>query len=450
MRTTLPFGLILIAALWLAAPAPASCTGPACGTVALPYALDFSGDRGGLVDRDGVGTGFTIVDQPSHGTGYLPELLDLDAAAGTLSIETTPGIAYRNVNSLDNALGIGIAPRGSAFSLRTTLIDISPVHGGYAQAGLWFGASENDYVKLVVIATPSGVRVQMLREAAGTPKGYYDPVAISTHGAAVSLRLRVDPTGGSVTGAYAVNGGTARQIRTMSISPALLYRGQDGTEPVATGGVFATRRLRPGPLSYTFDDFEAACVTTPCTTAPPPPDPDFGDGDPPVGEPSEDGDPSDGDGTTVKPPSGSPGGAPAPTQNGDDGSSTAPKATLGLRRRVRLSALRRRGLRPALRCTADCTFSARLKLTGRSARRLRARGATNASLIVARARGAAEAGDATRFTVRPGKRTGRRLAATGVRTLRATLRVRVVLTPDTTQIIRRTVVVRTSAASVDR
>jgi len=52
--------------------------------------------------------------------------------------------------------------------------------------------------------------------------------------------------------------------------------------------------------------------------------------------------------------------------------------------------------------------------------------------------------------VRPGKRTGRRLAATGVRTLRATLRVRVVLTPDTTQIIRRTVVVRTSAASVDR
>ncbi len=441
----------MLAALWPAAPAVAGCSGPACGTVALPYASDFSGNRGGLVDRDGTGTGFTIVDQPSHGIGFRPELLDVDGAAGTLSIETTPGIAYRSVNSLDNALGIGIAPRGSAFSLRTTLIDISPVDGGYAQAGLWFGASEDDYVKLGVIATPSGARVQMLREAAGFPKGYWDPVAIATHGAAVSLRLRVDPTGRSVTGAYAINGGPARQIRTMSISPALLYRGMHGADPVATGGVFATRRLHPGQLTYTFDDFEAACVTTPCTTGPPPPDPDFGDGDPPIGQPSEEGDPDEGTGgdpATGSPPARSP--APAPVPPGAEPGPTTPRASLKLRRRVPLSALRRRGLRAALLCSVRCTFDARLRLTGRSARRLQASGAANASVIVARGRGSAEADDSTRFIVRPSRRTGRRLAATGLRTLRATLRVRVALGSDATRVIRRTVVVQTPAASVDR
>src|SRR5918994_708985 len=195
MRSPLRFiGLILVAALWGAAPASATCTGATCGAVALPYALDFSGDRGGLDDRNGVGTGFTIVDQPSHGTGYLPDLLHVDTAAGKLGLQTTAGIAYRGANSLDNALGIGITPRGNAFSLRTTLIEIPAAPGSYAQAGLWFGASEDDYVKLVVIATPSGTRVQMLRESGGSPKAYNDPVPITAASAAVSLRLRVDPT----------------------------------------------------------------------------------------------------------------------------------------------------------------------------------------------------------------------------------------------------------------
>jgi hypothetical protein len=439
MRLFAPASLMVIGTLWLATPAGAQCSPPDCGTVALPFSVNFSGDRGGLPDRNGIGTGFTIVDVPSRGAGFQQQLLGLDTAAGRLAIETTPGIAYRALNSLDNALGVGVTPRGGAFALRTTLVDI-PVAGGYAQAGLWFGASEDEYVKLVVIATPTGTRVQLLRESGGTARGYYDPVPIAIEGAAVSLRLRVDPGGGSVTGAYSINGGPARQIKTMPVSPALLYRGLHMNEPVATGGIFATHRLHAAPLSYAFDDFEAACVNA-CVPAPPPPDPDFGDGDPPVGEPSDDSDPSDGDVPGSIPLRRPVPAAPAPAPaGGDTGPNAAPRASLALPRRVRLSTLRRRGLRGVLTCSARCTFDARLQVSGRVARNLRARSVAMAPLVVARSRGAAGANGKMRFAVRPTKQTSRRLAAMNARRVRATVRLRVAFAPDVSRVIRRTVV----------
>jgi hypothetical protein len=428
-----------IGTLWLAAPAGAQCPAPGCGTVALPFSVNFSGDRGGLPDRNGIGTGFTIVDPPSQGAGFRQELLGLDTAAGRLAIETTPGIAYRALNSLDNALGVGVTPRGGAFALRTTLVDVPAAGGGYAQAGLWFGASEDEYVKLVVIATPTGTRVQLLRESGGTARGYYDPLPIATEGAAVSLRLRVDPGGGSVTGAYSINGGPARQIKTMPVSPALLYRGLHMNEPVATGGIFATHRMHATSLSYAFDDFEAACLNA-CVPAPPPPDPDFGDGDPPVGEPSDDSDPSDGDVPVTIPLRRPVPPAPAPAPAGGDAGPKAPQATLALPRRVRLSTVRRRGLRGVVTCSAQCTFAARLQVSGRVARQLRAPSAAKAPLVVARGRGIAGANRKMRFAVRPTKQTSRRLAAMNVRRVRATVRLRVTFAPDVTRVIRRTVV----------
>ena len=74
----------------------------------LPYELDWGIDQGKILDGAGVGTGFTWIDDPSKGTGYIPGNLDVDLAAGTLDVTTTKGIAYQAVDTQDNALGVGI------------------------------------------------------------------------------------------------------------------------------------------------------------------------------------------------------------------------------------------------------------------------------------------------------------------------------------------------------
>src|SRR6266545_4758280 len=55
----------------------------------LPFLLDFSSDRGEVVDKDGQGTGFTRVQTNKLGTQYQPALIDLDTTAGVLKLTTT-------------------------------------------------------------------------------------------------------------------------------------------------------------------------------------------------------------------------------------------------------------------------------------------------------------------------------------------------------------------------
>jgi hypothetical protein len=48
--------------------------------VDLPYELNFHADHGKILDAHGVGTGFTYIDQPTNGTGYIPQNLTVDTA----------------------------------------------------------------------------------------------------------------------------------------------------------------------------------------------------------------------------------------------------------------------------------------------------------------------------------------------------------------------------------
>ena len=72
----------------------------------LPFSLDFSSDRGEIADKDGQGTGFTRVQSNTAGTQYQPSLIDLDTAAGTLSLttQTDGGSNTGSSNNLLNAL----------------------------------------------------------------------------------------------------------------------------------------------------------------------------------------------------------------------------------------------------------------------------------------------------------------------------------------------------------
>ncbi len=144
--------------------------------VALPKAIDWSSPQGGLgsgAGAGGAGTGFTLL-QPSTGGSFKPERVAVDAAAGTLAVTSTAGIAYKtpttstNVNNLDNALGVGLASGAGRTVVTTTLVAPPAGTGKAEQAGLWFGPTEDDYVKLGVVSAGGGqIKVQALRERAG-------------------------------------------------------------------------------------------------------------------------------------------------------------------------------------------------------------------------------------------------------------------------------------------
>src|SRR5256885_2278516 len=68
---------------------------------ALPFVLDFSSDRGEILDKDGQGTGFTRVQANKLGNEYQPNLIDLDTNAGVLKI-TTAGNSSAGSNSLSD------------------------------------------------------------------------------------------------------------------------------------------------------------------------------------------------------------------------------------------------------------------------------------------------------------------------------------------------------------
>ncbi len=108
--------------------------------VEAPYALDFSQDHGKILDKNNVGTGFTYIDQPTNGTGYMPEKLAMNTAApGTLNVSTTKGIMYAANNSQDNALAVGIDAPNQISLLETTLLNPPAGSGKFEQGGLWFG-----------------------------------------------------------------------------------------------------------------------------------------------------------------------------------------------------------------------------------------------------------------------------------------------------------------------
>lgn len=153
--------------------------------VAGDYTVSFTGTEGGIMDKNGVGTGFTMIDPPTNpgnlvldpsAPGYWADKLEVDTNSGQLKIETTPGLQYKGVNSLDNALGVGLNLPSASITIRTTISDLPAGPGGWTQAGLWIGGagnfglgtSEDDYIKLI-IATPStgSYIVQALMEQAG-------------------------------------------------------------------------------------------------------------------------------------------------------------------------------------------------------------------------------------------------------------------------------------------
>jgi large repetitive protein len=256
-----------------AAVEPPPCSPVACEEILvdLPYGLSFSQNHGKILDRSGVGTGFTYIDQPTNGIGYIPQNLRVNTAnPGSFTITTTSGIANTTTNSQDNTLGVGIDAPSQITIVNTTVLSPPAGTGKFEQGGLWFGNDEDNYVKLVVISTSSGTQIQYLMEVGGVQSASRSTASLNLAGAAVDLTLKADPNNRSITASYSVSGGATTTI-TQFVAPGEFFSfDAAGIDPrIGTrsfGGVFATHRNASTPTNYTFDDFSVTAQGGPVSS----------------------------------------------------------------------------------------------------------------------------------------------------------------------------------------
>src|SRR5690606_2682168 len=123
---------------------------------ALPFHLDFDADAGGILDKDGQGTGFVSIQPNKNGNQYQPSLIDPQTAGGLLWMTTngtsTSGGNARLDNTLVNALQVDFDGTGQVFEIRTRISQgLSDISTGYEQAGIFFGPDQDNYLKLVAL-----------------------------------------------------------------------------------------------------------------------------------------------------------------------------------------------------------------------------------------------------------------------------------------------------------
>ncbi len=246
----------------------------------LPVNLDFSAEvPNTLPDGGNLGTGFTAVLEHSEArrdgdlpisnpdiNGYEPSLLSL--GGGTLNILSQAGIAYSNPpessnnHNQVNTLGVGLQGTSGILTLETKMLGIT-TGGNSAQAGIWFGFDEDNFVKLDV----NGDNVELRREIGGVSvNGPDTPDQIQVNGVGVSgqdvtLRMVIDPFAKTITAFYAIADGAFVQVQKTGfpnlVLPDEYLTGRD-LSPAVTGvtfaGIYATHR-NGTQFTASFDDF---------------------------------------------------------------------------------------------------------------------------------------------------------------------------------------------------
>lgn len=150
--------------------------------VGLPYQPKFNTYDGGLLDKDGQPTGFTMVatasgtahpnDAPYTSSalpGYEPSRLEVLEEAlytnpGRFKVQASKGKNYlvTSSNNQLNQLGVGIQAQNKRFLIDTEFKDNLTLKN-WAQMGLWYGLGQDDYVKLIISKT----KIQFVLEVAG-------------------------------------------------------------------------------------------------------------------------------------------------------------------------------------------------------------------------------------------------------------------------------------------
>lgn len=253
--------------------------------VNTPIHFNFNGSDGGLTDKNGVGTGFTMVDNPStplatptnsHVPGFEPSKLEING--GKLTILTTAGLAFRspststNTNSQVNALGVGVNA-SQTLTIQTTLLQPSAGTGKYEQAGLWFGLDEDNYIKFDVVSAGSGKsQIELLKEVGATVDDgqTYKTTALTLATSTVKLLLVINNATKTVEGRYTINGGSEVVLGSISIPDSFITGKSIGSGITSSfAGIYTSHRNATTPISFNFEDFKVESETTTTTTTTP-------------------------------------------------------------------------------------------------------------------------------------------------------------------------------------
>lgn len=184
-------------------------------------ALDFSAPIPDTIqDKNGNGTGFTSVQPNTADNQYDQSRIELNPTDGTLVLTATQG-SNATANTLKNGLQLEIdalQPFTITARLKGPFTNLTTAS---QQGGIFFGSSQNNYVKLVIVNSSSGINglgLQFFQEQNGVRSSVgggtapqiknLDWASINT----LDLSLKGDPATGIINAAYRINSDTAAQI----------------------------------------------------------------------------------------------------------------------------------------------------------------------------------------------------------------------------------------------
>ncbi len=248
----------------------------------LPFRLDFNRSvSDSILDKDGQGTGLTRVQTNKNGNEYQPSKIDLDTSAGTLKITTVgSSVAGSNGgvdNSQVNALETQFDGNQSGFTIETRLIGpLTNINDRFEQAGIYFGADQDNYVKLVAYRNWNGQYlgfedefsnstggVSSTRNGTNAQTGIGSFASINT----LDLKLVGDAATGKVNAYYRVNndsGAFTKVSFDITIAPEKRSTFFNAT---SRAGLIAAHKNDVGPITATFDFF-AINAGTPIVSRP--------------------------------------------------------------------------------------------------------------------------------------------------------------------------------------
>ncbi|MFN8149189.1 MAG: PQQ-dependent sugar dehydrogenase [Candidatus Nanopelagicales bacterium] len=250
-----------------------TCSPVACNLIKVsrPYSLTFSEGGTGIVDKSGLGTGYTTYLRTSTGGGYVPANLALEPTGKGLQVQTTPGGVNTTENAQDNMLGVGFDGT-AATVIESSLPSLPTGTGKFEQAGTWFGYSQDEVERIAVVSVAGGWQFEHTLETGGaiTSKTTSAVIAIGTT-TPVSTRIVTSPTTAKDTAYYKVGtSGTWTALGTVTVPGAFYSFDAAGIDPaIATrsfAGTWATARQATVRPVFTFNGFS---LTDGASTPPP-------------------------------------------------------------------------------------------------------------------------------------------------------------------------------------
>jgi hypothetical protein len=222
---------------------------------------------GSLTDKDSQTIGFTTtqpnkLDQATGSNSYNKALLDIDTSGqGTLKITTTEGSNRGDDNTLVNGLLLPFDARIHSFVVSTRLLGpLTNLDSGLRQGGIMFGPGQDDFIKLVALASSSGPAIEFVMEQDGqTPvPGSTVPLPNAASLQSLDLKLYGNPRDGTVRAAYRAvyqggqDTGEVFLPQTLTLTDAARTRFFNRS---AGGGLLTTHKGTDTPITLTFDRF---------------------------------------------------------------------------------------------------------------------------------------------------------------------------------------------------